>query len=64
VFPSNEINKGVLTMQLKRLRETQEGIEWPSESRDLPVVGWDECESLLLLLIVPKELIVYSPRTS
>ncbi|KAK7470018.1 stearoyl-CoA 9-desaturase [Stygiomarasmius scandens] len=42
VFPSNEINKGVLTMQLKRLRETQEGIEWPSESRDLPVVGWDD----------------------
>lgn len=41
-FPNNEVRKGQLTMQLKRLRETQEKIEWPSDNTDLPVVTWDE----------------------
>ncbi|KAJ7145206.1 delta 9-fatty acid desaturase protein [Mycena crocata] len=41
VFPSNEIRKGQLTMQLKRLRETQEALSWPSDSNDLPVISWD-----------------------
>jgi stearoyl-CoA desaturase (delta-9 desaturase) len=28
-------------MQLKRLRETQESLAWPSDSNDLPVISWD-----------------------
>jgi len=41
VFPDNEVRKGQLTMQLKKLRETQETLKWPSDSDDLPVVSWD-----------------------
>ncbi|KAJ7484610.1 delta 9-fatty acid desaturase protein [Mycena latifolia] len=41
VFPDNEVRKGQLTMQLKRLRETQEALAWPSDSNDLPVISWD-----------------------
>ncbi|KAJ7233751.1 delta 9-fatty acid desaturase protein [Mycena rebaudengoi] len=41
VFPDNEVRKGQLTMQLKRLRETQEKLAWPSDSNDLPVISWD-----------------------
>jgi len=40
-FPDNEVRKGQLTMQLKRLRETQEGLRWAPDSNDLPVVSWD-----------------------
>ncbi|KAJ7665235.1 hypothetical protein DFH06DRAFT_1186833 [Mycena polygramma] len=40
-FPDNEVRKGQLTMQLKRLRETQESLAWPSDSNDLPVISWD-----------------------
>ncbi|KAF7323842.1 Acyl-CoA desaturase [Mycena kentingensis (nom. inval.)] len=40
-FPDNEVRKGQLTMQLKKLRETQEKLAWPSESNDLPVISWD-----------------------
>ncbi len=43
VFPENEVRKGQLTMQLKRLRETQESLTWPSNSDDLPVVSFDSC---------------------
>ncbi|KZV76659.1 delta9-fatty acid desaturase [Peniophora sp. CONT] len=39
-FPENEIQKGMLTQALKRLRAEQDAIEWPQESRDLPVVSW------------------------
>jgi stearoyl-CoA desaturase (Delta-9 desaturase) len=31
-------------MQLKRLRETQDGLLWPQESTDLPVISWQSCE--------------------
>ncbi|KAL0958430.1 hypothetical protein HGRIS_000572 [Hohenbuehelia grisea] len=41
VFPDNEVKKGQLTMQLKRLRQTQENLAWPQDSNDLPVVDWD-----------------------
>nr|GAT54786.1 delta-9 fatty acid desaturase protein [Mycena chlorophos] len=41
VFPENEVRKGQLTMQLKRLRETQEKLAWPSDSNDLPVISYD-----------------------
>ncbi|CAK5272212.1 unnamed protein product [Mycena citricolor] len=41
VFPDNEVRKGQLTMQLKRLRETQEKLAWPTDSNDLPVISWE-----------------------
>lgn len=41
VFPDNEVRKGELTMQLKKLREVQEKLKWPSNSDDLPVTSWE-----------------------
>ncbi|KAF9003440.1 delta 9-fatty acid desaturase protein [Cyathus striatus] len=41
VFPDNEVRKGQLTMQLKKLRATQDHLVWPTDSNDLPVVTWD-----------------------
>jgi len=41
VFPENEVRKGQLTMQLKRLREVQEKLSWPSDNSHLPVVSWE-----------------------
>ncbi|KAF7336370.1 Acyl-CoA desaturase [Mycena venus] len=41
VFPDNEVRKSQLTMQLKRLRETQESLAWPSDNNDLPVISWE-----------------------
>ncbi|KAJ7935091.1 delta 9-fatty acid desaturase protein [Mycena leptocephala] len=38
VFPDNEVRKGRLTMELKRLRETQEALSWPSDSNDLRAI--------------------------
>lgn len=40
-FPDNEVEKGVLTMKLRKLRETQEKISWPRDNSDLPVISWD-----------------------
>ncbi|KAG2367168.1 hypothetical protein BDR07DRAFT_1393819 [Suillus spraguei] len=40
-FPDNEVRKGQLTMQLKRLRATQETLSWPSDNNDLPVISWE-----------------------
>ncbi|KAK0478181.1 delta 9-fatty acid desaturase protein [Armillaria novae-zelandiae] len=45
IFPENEVRKGQLTMQLKRLRETQESLVWPSNSDDLPVVSFDSFQT-------------------
>ncbi|KAK0232919.1 delta 9-fatty acid desaturase protein [Armillaria fumosa] len=55
VFPENEICKGQLTMQLKRLRATQESLVWPSISDDLPVVSFDSCGAHLLVKFVGKD---------
>ncbi|KAJ7668660.1 delta 9-fatty acid desaturase protein [Mycena polygramma] len=41
VFPDNEVRKGQLTMQLRRLHETQEALAWPADSNDLPVISWE-----------------------
>jgi len=41
VFPENEVRKGQLTMQLKKLRQTQEKLAWPSDSNDLPIISWE-----------------------
>ncbi|GBE87555.1 delta 9-fatty acid desaturase protein [Sparassis latifolia] len=40
-FPENEVRKGQLTMQLKRLRETQEGLVFAPDANDLPIVNWE-----------------------
>jgi stearoyl-CoA desaturase (delta-9 desaturase) len=39
-FPENEVAKGQLTMELKRLKEKTDSIEWPASSNDLPVISW------------------------
>ncbi|KIJ18003.1 hypothetical protein PAXINDRAFT_9092 [Paxillus involutus ATCC 200175] len=41
-FSDNEVQKGELTMQLKRLRHKQEALSWPSEKSDLPVITWED----------------------
>ncbi|PPR00686.1 hypothetical protein CVT24_000974 [Panaeolus cyanescens] len=41
VFPSNEIAKGRLAMQLKELKAVQDRIEWPTNADELPVVDWE-----------------------
>ncbi|KAE9393879.1 delta 9-fatty acid desaturase [Gymnopus androsaceus JB14] len=45
VFPDNEVRKGQLTMELKKLRATQEKLAWPSDSDDLPVISWESFTS-------------------
>ncbi|KAH9924363.1 delta9-fatty acid desaturase [Amylocystis lapponica] len=41
MFPENEVRKGQLTMQLKRLRETQQDLHFAPDANDLPVVSWE-----------------------
>ena len=41
-FSENEIRKGRLTMELKRLHKKQEELVWPQG--DLPVVNWSTCQ--------------------
>jgi stearoyl-CoA desaturase (delta-9 desaturase) len=41
-FPDNEIKKGIYTMQLQKLAQAGEVIEWPTDSNHLPVVSWDD----------------------
>ncbi|OQV20657.1 Acyl-CoA desaturase [Hypsibius exemplaris] len=41
VFPENEVRKGQLTMQLQRLRETQDSLAWPTDTNNLPVISWE-----------------------
>lgn len=45
-FPENEVKKGQLTMELKKLRSTQDMLNWPSDSNELPVVSWESCKSM------------------
>jgi len=44
-FPSNEIEKGALTMKLKELKQVQDSLAWPVASSKLSVVCWDTCKS-------------------
>ena len=30
-------------MQLKKLKETQDSLAWPTDSNDLPIVTWETC---------------------
>ncbi|KAI0267049.1 delta 9-fatty acid desaturase protein [Gloeopeniophorella convolvens] len=41
VFPSGEIKKGELTMQLKRLKREQDALTKPPDPACLPVISWD-----------------------
>ena len=45
VFPENEIKKGQLTMELKKLNEKSVDLKWPSSSDHLPVISWESCKS-------------------
>lgn len=53
VFPENEIKKGEYTMKVKELKKLQESIKWPSGSKTLPLLTWEECkwQSINLRLI-------------
>jgi len=42
VFPDNEIRKGQIAMQLKKLSREAENTEWPRDSNHLPVLSWDQ----------------------
>lgn len=43
-FPDNEVQKGILTMQLKKMHEMQDRLVWPESTAHLPVVTYEECE--------------------
>ncbi|KAF8664117.1 hypothetical protein AX16_000807 [Volvariella volvacea WC 439] len=55
VFPTNEIQKGALSMQLKKLQKVQNAINWPQSPENLPIVSWKEfqreAESRPLILV-------------
>lgn len=59
VFPDNEVRKGQLTMQLKKLRRTQETLAWPSDSNDLAVISWDSCESTIVTATIHQDLLTF-----
>ncbi|KZV94644.1 delta 9-fatty acid desaturase protein [Exidia glandulosa HHB12029] len=40
-FPDNEIQKGELTMELKKLKAIQDAVTWPKDASHLPVVTWE-----------------------
>ena len=47
VFPYNEVQKGILTMQLKDLKKVQDSIKWPTALANLPVLSWEQCKLFL-----------------
>jgi len=44
-FPDNEVRKGQLTMELKKLKKKADAMQWPTSSNDLPIITWDSCRS-------------------
>jgi len=54
VFPSNEIEKGALTMRLKTLKDIQDSLTWPPAPEELPVVSWEICESCVAFSRSPR----------
>lgn len=44
VFSANEIEKGMLTMELKRLKKVQDGLAWPLKKEQLGIWSWEKCE--------------------
>ena len=51
IFSSNEIEKAMLTMELKRLKKNQEMLQWPSKTDDLAVWSLDKCKHVLRIMI-------------
>ncbi|KAJ3571726.1 hypothetical protein NP233_g3564 [Leucocoprinus birnbaumii] len=55
VFGGNEIEKGMLAMELKRLKKIQDDLRWPLKTNELPVWSWDrfqeEADARTLVLI-------------
>lgn len=55
VFSGNEIEKGMLTMELKRLKKIQDELRWPLKTDELSIWSWDkfqkEAENRALVLI-------------
>ncbi|CAE6477416.1 unnamed protein product [Rhizoctonia solani] len=45
VFPDNEVKKGQMTMELKKIKARADKIEWPKTSNDLPVISWEEFQA-------------------
>jgi len=41
VFPSNEIKKGALSMQLKKLHKLQDSLKWPESVDVIPTISWE-----------------------
>jgi len=40
-FPDNEVRKGQLTMELKKLKQKADEMQWPASSNNLPIITWD-----------------------
>jgi len=62
MFPENEVRKGQITMELKKLKETQERLAWPSHSDDLPVISWESCVSVFALPFPESLILRFRPR--
>lgn len=43
-FPDSEVQKGQMTMELKKIKARSDKIAWPKSSNDLPIISWDECK--------------------
>jgi stearoyl-CoA desaturase (delta-9 desaturase) len=63
-FPDNEVKKGQLTMELKKLKAKTDELKWPTTSNDLPIISWDGCMCLFRRLSTRLLIAIYSPRTS
>lgn len=51
-FPRNEVRKGMLGMELKRMKSVQDSIVWPKaagEEMEIGVVDWEGCTFSLIL---------------
>lgn len=46
MFSENEINKGILTMELKRMKKVQDKLVWPRKADELAVWSWERREWL------------------
>jgi stearoyl-CoA desaturase (Delta-9 desaturase) len=44
VFPEGEVNKCLLTMEMKKLKRRQDSLPWPVPMNELPVIDWESCE--------------------
>ena len=51
MFSSNEIKKAMLSMELKRLKKSQEMLQWPLKADNLAVWDLDKCKHVLRIMI-------------